>query len=99
MRVYVKIFEVSGEFMVAICDENVLGLNVRDDKGLVLNVNEEFYKGQLMSLEEGINILKRATIANIVGENIVKKAVEEGLIHEDSVIYVLGVPHAQLVRM
>lgn len=99
MRVYVKIFRVSGEFMVAICDEDVLGLNVKTDDGIVLNVNEEFYKGQLVSLEEGIEILKKATIANIVGERIVKKAIEEGLIHKDSVVYVLGVPHAQIVRM
>jgi len=97
-KVYVKVYRVSGEVMVAMCDEEVLGVKVREGD-IILDVNPSFYKGTLMDVEDAVKILDEATIANIVGENSVRLAVENGIVHKDSVIYVSGVPHVQLVKM
>jgi len=96
--VYVKIFTVDHEILVAACDSEVLGKIFREDN-IVLYVSEEFYKGELVTLTEALDRIKEATIANLVGKNIVSKAIEEGLVHPDAVIYVNEVPHAQIVKM
>jgi hypothetical protein len=96
--VYMKILEVQGEKIVAICDEDLLGRELREGD-LVLHVNEAFYKGQLVPLSYAIQKAMEATVLNLVGENIVNAAIREGLIHPDAIIRVEGVPHAQAVRM
>ncbi|MBS3749449.1 MAG: DUF424 domain-containing protein [Candidatus Thermoplasmatota archaeon] len=43
--------------------------------------------------------LKDATIANLVGEEAIKCAVGMGLVSEDCILRIDGIPHAQMVRM
>ncbi|OYT28985.1 hypothetical protein B6U98_03495 [Thermoplasmatales archaeon ex4572_165] len=43
--------------------------------------------------------LKDATIANLVGETCIKIAINMDLIDQSNVIYIQGIPHAQMVRM
>ncbi|HDI10382.1 MAG TPA: DUF424 family protein, partial [Euryarchaeota archaeon] len=38
-------------------------------------------------------------IANLVGERIVRAAIEAGYVREENVLIIGGVPHAQLVRI
>lgn len=97
-KVYVKVYRVHGEIMVAMCDEDVLGLKLSEG-GIVLHVNPEFYKGKLMDVDEAAKILDEATIANIVGRHAVEIALKKGLVHEESIIKVCGVPHVQVVKM
>ena len=40
-----------------------------------------------------------ATVANLVGEEAVKCGMEAGVVHEDAVICVGGIPHAQFVQI
>ena len=44
-----------------------------------------------------MSYLRLATIANLVGEEVVRIAVEEGFIDESCVLRVDGIPHAQMV--
>ncbi|ABM80928.1 DUF424 domain-containing protein [Hyperthermus butylicus] len=96
--VYMKVMEVHGEKIVAICDEELLGKKFVEGE-LVLHINEEFYRGQLVPLSYAMQRAWEATILNLVGENTVNAAIKEGLIHPDAVIRIAGVPHAQAVRM
>lgn len=84
--------------LVAVCDEEILGKTFKEGN-LILDVNENFYKGELLPINEAINIVKKATIANLVGKNIVSKAIEEGLIHPEAVLRIKSIPHAQIVKM
>jgi len=43
--------------------------------------------------------LKQANIANLVGERAIKCALANSFIEEANVIFVEGVPHAQMVKM
>ena len=52
-----------------------------------------------MSVEEAVALIQQSTIVNMVGQNIVKRAIEKGLIHPEAVLKISGVPHAQIVRM
>lgn len=98
MRVYLKIRRVQKDVVVAVCDENLLGKKFEEGK-LRLHIKEDFYGGQLVSIKEGIDAIKEATIANIVGENIIRKLIEEGLIIEEAVIKIAGIPHVQIIKM
>ncbi|MCD6301481.1 MAG: DUF424 family protein [Staphylothermus sp.] len=96
VRVYVKIHKYGEERIIAICDEDLLGKNIIDEeKGIKFYVDPYFYKGELLSISKALMLLKRASIANLVGKNIVNAAKNNGLIHENAVLYIKDIPHAQ----
>ena len=84
--------------LLAACDVELLGKKVREGK-IVFEIHKQFYEGPKMTVEEVIELMKQSTIVNMVGHNVVKKAVEKGLVHPDAVLKVSGIPHAQIVRM
>ena len=84
--------------LLAICDAELLGKILREGK-IVFKVREEFYEGPKMTVEEAVELMEESTIVNMVGHNVVKKAIEKGLVHPDAVLKISGVPHAQIVKM
>jgi hypothetical protein len=82
--------------MVAVCDADILGKKFSDGKRK-LEIKENFYKGILGTLEDGIQAMNDATIVNVLGEKIIAKMITEGLISEHSVIRICGVPHVQII--
>ncbi|MCY0868869.1 MAG: DUF424 family protein [Desulfurococcus sp.] len=100
VRVYVKRYEVQGEVVVAACDEDVLGLRLVDQEAnVVLDIDPRFYKGDLVDIEKAVEVLSNATIGNIAGENIVRIAIDRGLVHPEAVLRVKGVPVAMFTRI
>jgi hypothetical protein len=84
--------------LLAACDAELLGKKLREGK-IVFEIHKQFYEGPKMTVEEVIELMKQSTIVNMVGHNVVKKAIEKGLVHPDAVLKVSGIPHAQIVRM
>jgi len=84
--------------LLATCDAELLGKILREGK-IVFEVREEFYKGLRVSVDEAIDLMKQSTIVNMVGQHIVNKAIEEGLVHPEAVLKISGVPHAQIVKI
>ena len=89
---------MEGCVLLAMCDADLLGKTLKQGK-IVFHIREEFYKGSLMRLEEAVGLIRQSTIVNMVGQRIVRKAVEEGWIHPDAILEIEGVPHAQVVRV
>jgi len=86
--------------VVAVCDEELLGRSFNDrKKGLSLRIGESFYKGSKVKVDESIDHVKSASIANLVGSRIVKKAVSHGIVNPLSVLVIAGIPHVQIIRM
>ncbi len=96
--VYMKIYEVNGERLIAICDEELLGVKLREGE-ISLYVDPAFYGDQLVPLSVALAEARQATMLNLVGEKIVNAAIREGLVHPAAVLRVQGVPHAQVVKM
>jgi len=44
-------------------------------------------------------MITNSTIVNMVGKNIVQKAIEKGYVHPEAVLNIEGVPHAQIVKI
>lgn len=96
--VYMRVRETIGHYLVAVCDEALLGRTlVQGD--LKFKVSEEFYGGELVDMETCLKHIKRATIVNMIGKTPVSAAIDAGLVHEQAVLYIDGHPHAQWVRL
>ncbi len=52
-----------------------------------------------MEEDELEHLLEEATIANLTGERCVSKAIELGYVDENRVLYIAGIPHAQMARL
>lgn len=90
--------KIGNNVLLAICDSEILGKTLREGK-IVFCVKEEFYKGAKVTMEEAVEMIKNSTIVNMVGKNIVKKAVEKGYVHPEAILNIEGVPHAQIIKM
>jgi len=92
---YAKVYNVGQEFLVAICDKELLGKTFENEK-LRLEVKKEFYGGEIIDKKEASEFLTRATIANMVGEEIISLAIELGIIDKENIIKIENIPHAQM---
>ncbi len=98
MDVFVNIRRWGGHILLAICDAEILGKTFREE-GIVFTVHEEFYKGLKMDVDEAVKLVDQSTIVNMVGQNIVTKAMERGFVHPEAILNISGVPHAQIVKV
>lgn len=96
--IYVKTYKEQEEFVVAACDEEILGGSFFEGE-LKLDVKEDFYMGELMDIDKIGELLSMATIANLSGNKVVDKAIELGFIDEENVLSIGGIKHAQMVVM
>ncbi len=90
--------KIGNNVLLAICDAEILGKTLCEGK-IVFKVKEEFYKGAKVSIEEAVAMIENSTIVNMVGKNVVKKAVEKGYVHPEAILKIEGVPHAQILKI
>jgi hypothetical protein len=90
--------KVGRSVLLAICDAEVLGKTLCEGR-IVFRVKEDFYKGARVSVEEAIMMIENSTIVNMVGKNVVGKAIEKGYVHPEAVLSIDGIPHAQIVKL
>lgn len=83
--------------IVAVCDKELLGKKF-EENNLQLEINEKFYGGKETKKAEAISVLKKAqeedACFNFVGEKAIKIGVEAGIIDENCIIRIGGIPHA-----
>jgi len=83
--------------VVAICDSDLVGKYFEEGM-FQLDVKESFYKGQEAEEEEMAKIIKRMSVEdstfNIVGEKSISLAIELGLIAEEGIKRISGIPFA-----
>ena len=94
-----KEYDTGSGLLVAVCDKELVGKSF-EEGALFLKISERFYKGEEATEGEVVDSLKHATtIANLVGRWAIKCALDNDFIEEASVIFVDGVPHAQMVKL
>jgi len=96
MSILLKVHE-SYRWVVAVCDEGVFG-RVLKEGNRVLDVSGDFFRGDDMSLDEAREEIVRCVgedaTFNFVGVDSVGIAKELGLVKDEGVIRVQGVPVA-----
>jgi len=95
-----RVHRVRAEFVVAACDADLIGRDLPvGDKGRTVKVSAQFYGERRVSREELLWALERATIANLLGERVLKLALEGGFIAPGGTGTLGGVPHAEIIAM
>jgi len=94
----IKIYKQGNDILIGACDEKLIGKKFKEGK-FQIDISREFYEGKKISIDALKKYLENATIANLVGEQAVKCAIELGLVDPDCVLKIKGIPHAQMVKM
>lgn len=95
--IVMRIHRVRAEVVVAACDADLVGRALPvGTNGRTVPVTAYFYGERVVSREELVWALKRATTANLLGERTTGVALEEGLIAADGICELGGVPHAEI---
>lgn len=98
-EVYVKIHVIGKEIIVAACDKELLGSLIEDpSRKIHLYVDPAFFGGELRDLDSLLELLSRASSANLVGKNVVEAAIKAGFVHSDAVLSINGVLIALFAR-
>ncbi|MEA2070912.1 MAG: DUF424 family protein [Asgard group archaeon] len=101
-KFYMRVRQQEREYLVSVCDKKLLGETVEGDD-IELYVSERFFGGKLVSLEECLLEMRKATSFNLIGKQIVDAAIKERLVSELAVLWVDcqkhgNVGHVMLIR-
>lgn len=94
----IKLYKKGSDLLIAACDEKLIGKKFTEGK-FQLDISKKFYDGKRIAKEGLKKLLEEATIANLVGDETIKCAIDIGLVDPDCVIKIKGIPHAQMVKM
>lgn len=83
--------------IVAICDSEIVGKTF-EEGNFKLETKESFFKGEKKEPEEVEKILKEMVLEdatfNIVGKNSTSLAIKSGIIEEEKIKKITGIPYA-----
>ena len=91
MKFYVKIHNN----FIAVCDEDLINKTF-EDGNTRLEVSARFYKDKLLDYKEVKNLLANGINLNLVGNKCVKLALDNKIIKKENILYIKGIPHAQI---
>ncbi|MEM0381625.1 MAG: DUF424 family protein [Nitrososphaerota archaeon] len=89
---------LTGDVVVAVCDSELVGLKLRVRDGYEVFVSPDFYMGRMVDWEGVKSAIEGATIINLLGNDVVSRAISDGLVCESACIEVGGIKHVQLFR-
>ncbi|MFX0122917.1 MAG: DUF424 family protein [Candidatus Hodarchaeota archaeon] len=84
-RVYFKIHRKDKTEILALCDESLLGQELFNEKAR-MRIPADFYRGQEISAEEALRLIRNYTNINAVG-SVLELGIRENLINEDAIIW------------
>lgn len=83
--------------MIDVCDLDLIGTKLEQD-GLVINLTREYYQQEVIEQQYAQELLQKCDIANLVGDEIVKQALDLKLAKEISVRKISGVPFLMIYK-
>jgi hypothetical protein len=93
-----KVFSTRHDLVVAICDEDLIDKEIKM-KELKIKISKNFYGDRLVDDKIAVRLMKKSTICNLMGKNIVELAEKNNFIIKENVIFINGIPHAQFVKI
>ena len=96
LNFYVRKMHYQGSLMINICDEELLGTNIVSES-LNINITKDFFN-ELTNEKEISNLLKRCSIANLIGRRVIEKTLSLGLAKRDSIKIVSDIPFLMIFK-
>ncbi|MBT3836100.1 DUF424 family protein [Candidatus Woesearchaeota archaeon] len=82
--------------LLVVTDSDLIGKKFEEER-VQLDLMQDFYKGDEMNKEEVKILLQRSRHAHFTGKESVAVGVELDLINPERILYVEGVPHAEVI--
>jgi len=86
--------------LVAVCDSDLIGKKFEEGK-LQIDIKENFFLGEEFDEEKTMEIMRKMRMNDatfyIVGENSVNAALEAGIINEEGIVKIQGIPVALIL--
>ena len=95
-KFYMRKMDYQGSLMVNICDEELLGKNIESDT-LNITITNEFFN-EIVNENDITRLLKRCSIANLIGRRVVDKTLSLGLAKKDSIKMVSDIPFLMIFK-
>lgn len=83
--------------LLVITDKEILGEKFTEGK-LQLDLSQNFYQGEEKNEEDTKKMLFRARHLHFTGKEAVAMGLEIDLVNRKNILYVKGIPHAEVVR-
>lgn len=92
-----RVHRVRAEVVVAACDAELVETDLKvSPSGRTVRVSSHFYGDRRVGREELLWALGHATTANLLGQRVLRLAVEAGLVDAGRAGVLGGVPHAEI---
>ncbi|MBI4451183.1 DUF424 family protein [Candidatus Woesearchaeota archaeon] len=85
-----------GRVIVAVCDNDLHGKRF-EEASRQLDLSAQFYQGTDMEPDAVGDLLRNADAVNLVGKKSVAMGISEGVIDEEKVTVICGIPVAQAI--
>jgi len=95
-KFYIRRMNYQGSLMVNICDEELLGKNIEGDS-VNVNITKEFFN-EIVNENDITTILRKCSIANLIGKRVVDKTLSLGLAKKESIKIVSDIPFLMIFK-
>jgi hypothetical protein len=83
--------------MINICDIELIGSRLQEGE-LLIDITKEYFQQEIIEAVQAEELLRTCSIANLVGERIVSRAVQLKLAKERSIRRISGVPFLMIFK-
>ena len=95
-KFYIRKMNYQGSLMINICDEELVGKNIESDS-LNIDITNDFFN-EVANENEITSLLKKCSIANLIGRRVVEKTLSVGLAKKESIKIVSDIPFLMIFK-
>ena len=96
-RYALRIIKYQDSTMINMCDVELIGMKL-EQGDLVIDISKEYFQQEIIEEFQAESLLRLCSIANLVGERIVKLAIDLRFAKEISIKRISGVPFLMIFK-
>ncbi|HET7283854.1 MAG TPA: DUF424 family protein [Nitrososphaeraceae archaeon] len=96
-RYALRIIRYQDSTMINMCDVELIGMKL-EQGDLVIDISKEYFQQEIIEEFQAERLLRLCSIANLVGERIVKLAIDLRFAKEMSIKRISGVPFLMIFK-
>ncbi|HEY6163855.1 MAG TPA: DUF424 family protein [Nitrososphaeraceae archaeon] len=96
-RYALRIIKYQDSTMINMCDVELIGMKL-EQGDLVIDISKEYFQQEIIEEFQAERLLRLCSIANLVGERIVKLAIDLRFAKEMSIKRISGVPFLMIFK-
>jgi uncharacterized protein len=96
-RYALRIMKYQDSTMINMCDVELIGMKL-EQGDLVIDISKEYFQQEIIEEFQAERLLRLCSIANLVGERIVKLAIDLRFAKEMSIKRISGIPFLMIFK-